>query len=180
MTFPFIAFEEVDGSGKTSLARALAERMEGRYYYNPPALLRPFRKYADMAFPTVRFRYHSLGNFVASWHIGRLIRKRPVLCDWWAFSTVAYHSALLGMTLPFPSRLRMPDRIVHVRADWDEIRRRIDGRGKASKYEDLEFLKRASREYDRIFVGRGDVLEIDTTGKTVAESVDELVSRLGW
>ena len=73
----------------------------------------------------------------------------------------------------------VPDRIVRIRADWNEISRRLTERGKVSKYEELEFLKQVSLEYDRILSGMENLVELDSSGKTVAESVDELMSRLG-
>ncbi len=179
MAYPFIVFEGVDGSGKTTIAKALAERIGAHYYYNPPAVLRPFRTYADASSPKIRFRYCSLGNRIASLHIRWLLRTRPVVCDWYVFSTIAYHSVLLGVKLPMPGRTLMPDRIVRTRADWDEISRRLTERGKVSKYEELEFLKQVSPEYDRIFSGMENLIELDSSGKTVAESVDELVLRFG-
>ena len=177
MSFKFILFEGIDGSGKTSLAKELAKRINGTYYYNPPEIIRHLRSYADNSNPEIRFQYYLLGNYIADMEIRELLQKNHVVCDWYVFSTIAYHEILLNRKLQMPGLL-MPDKIIFATADWDELEKRIKIREYISKYEEIPFLMKVKKTYDDIFSKMKNVININTTTKNPKELIGNLIKEL--
>ncbi|MFA5935196.1 MAG: AAA family ATPase [Candidatus Paceibacterota bacterium] len=106
----FIVLEGTMGSGKTTLAKMLAERLGG-VYYNTPASFRESRPVADKCL-SIKARYHfylSL-NFQVSSEIGELLKEKTVVCDKYIWSTFCYHKTF-GLNLPYFHKLDilMPD-----------------------------------------------------------------------
>ncbi len=172
----FILFEGTDGSGKTSLAKKMAESTGSIYYYNPPEVLRSLRNFADESLPHIRYQYYLLGNHIAAEEIKELLKTGHVICDWYIFSTIAYHSILLNKELTLPD-IFMPDKIIFVSAEWNEIEKRLNARESTSKYEDLEFLKNVYEQYVRILSPLSNVLKMDTTGKDSEHVVSEILEK---
>ncbi|MFH1178417.1 MAG: hypothetical protein V1711_01695 [bacterium] len=177
MKHKFILFEGTDASGKTSLAKNMAHCIGGVYYYNPPEIIRSLRSYADGSTPAIRFQYYLLGNYIASEEIKKLLKSTHVVCDWYIYSTVAYHSVLLNTTLEVP-RLLLPDNIVFVSANWDEIEKRLRDREIISKYEEIQFLKKVYGQYECLFTSVSNVIKIDSTNKDPKKVVEKLIKHL--
>lgn len=100
----FIVLEGIMGSGKTTLARMLVEKLDG-YYYNTPKSFHEMRLVADR-YLSIEARYHfylSL-NLQVSSEVKELLKKKPVICDKYVWSTFCYHKAL-GLNLSCIPRL---------------------------------------------------------------------------
>ncbi|MCQ2079182.1 MAG: dTMP kinase [archaeon] len=189
----FIVLEGIDGSGKTTLAHAIAEAVGG----------------ADLTFEPTRgaigsaLREGSFGDippaaeallFAADRAIHtEEIRKtldtgRWVICDRYLGSTVAYQSASLGEGADWDWLLDMqsksviePDLTILLDIDPEISLKRVAVRGEAlSRFEKLDFLRKVREAYLRL----ADLLDyavVDATmGPTmVAETVLGIMEKKG-
>ena len=92
----FIVVEGTDGTGKSSISQELAKCLNAKYYRCPPKIIIPLRKFADGSPYLFRYLYYLIGNFIAQHEIRSLLKHSSVICDWYVFSTIAYHSILLN------------------------------------------------------------------------------------
>lgn len=175
--FRFIAFEGIDGSGKTSIAKELALRTNGHYYYSPPESLRHLRSLADSASPIERFQYYLRGNIITSKEIPSLLLSGHVFCDRYVFSTVIHHAEILEYDLPYPDIL-FPDTTVFVRATEETIENRLRLRTTTTPHEKMPLLLRTQKRYADAFSKRDDIVTIDTTGRSIEESANIVMNML--
>lgn len=174
MRYKFIVIEGIDGSGKTSISKHLAKKYKGRYLYSPPKLIRIFKKFIDRyAPPSIRYRYYLLGNRIYSLIIPFYTRKYHIFCDWYYFSTIAYHSILLNKDLPIPKILE-PDKIIYLSAKWDFIKERLEKKKSKDRYEGLDFLKKVDLKYKNILRNKSNVIYIDTSNKSIGKSLENI------
>ena len=88
----FIVLEGLDGVGKTTTVRELAQRLGAIHTRTPPDLMRSFREEFDNSSDEVRRKtYYEVGNFVAG-EEARLALKngKNIVCDRYFCSTHAY------------------------------------------------------------------------------------------
>lgn len=173
----FIVVEGIDGTGKTSVAKELAQRLNGKYYTCPPKIILPFRKIADKSPYKLRYIYYLLGNYIAQLEIKSLLKHTTVVCDWYIFSTVAYHSVLLKRQLRIPN-IFMPSMVVYLGASISQISSRLAKRATNSKFENLDFLEKVKLRYEELISGQNNVIKVDTTDKTVEVSVKQILENL--
>lgn len=96
---PIVVLEGLDGVGKSSTARALADAIGAIVLSTPPEEFAPFRAFFD-ARPPLRPGYYMAGNFIAAQKMAALSAAgRPVVCDRFYASTAAY---ALGKSLELP------------------------------------------------------------------------------
>lgn len=186
---PFIVLEGLDATGKTTVARALAERLGGRALDTPGEAIRSVR-------PTV---HEGLGEdqdsrvlFYLATVLAQGGRARrltaggvPVVMDRYWLSSVGYGAArgarvdvtLLAKSVP------SPDLTVVLTLDEAERQRRLAARGCTA--EDAETLDPAFRETvlqtirsDRQPEHLRPTLELDVTGKTVKEVVEFIAAHV--
>lgn len=106
----FIVLEGIMGSGKTTLAKMLAERLNG-VYYNTPASFREIRPMADEGLSIkARYYFYLSLNSQTSLEVGELLKEKTVICDKYIWSTFCYHKTF-GLNLScFPQLdILMPD-----------------------------------------------------------------------
>lgn len=169
--------EGVDGTGKSSISKELARRLGARYYRCPPKLILPIRRLADSSPYLFRYLYYLVGNYIAQYEIKSLLKNTSVVCDWYVFSTIAYHSVLLRMRLRFPDIL-MPDKLIYLTATKEQIKNRLDARSTTNKFENLAFLEEVRRVYAELVINFPSRLEVDTTNKTVEGSISEILQAI--
>jgi deoxyguanosine kinase len=173
----FIAVEGADGSGKTSIAKILADKLGGSYYHNPPERIEYLRSFANESPGFLRYHYFLLGNCIASEEFKEILKVNPLIADKYIYTTAAFHSAILKRPLDPIEGLLSPDWIIYAHADWDVVESRLAARPSRSKYEEIGFLKEVGREYDRILGNLPNVIRLDTTHKSAEEAVEEFLSR---
>lgn len=106
----FIVFEGIMGSGKTTLAKMLAEKLGG-VYYNTPISFREMRHMVDKTLSLeARYYFYLSLNLQVSTEVAELLEEKPVVCDKYIWTTFCYHKSL-GLDLSsFPKLdILMPD-----------------------------------------------------------------------
>ncbi len=195
----FVTFEGIDGSGKTTVSRLVADALRAR---GESVFLtgEPTRSWTGEA---VRQSYKDdVGPLAESFlfladraaHQEEIRRHRDagelVLCDRYADSTYAYQGARLRGIVPKPveflqavSRpwLLLPDLTLYLRIPADLGLRRIADRPEKVRFEELAFLRKVARNYDSLSRARRFVvLEGRGTAEAVSrEAVAAIDRRLG-
>jgi dTMP kinase len=99
MSHRFIVVEGLDGSGKTTLARSLADALTRRNIPTlaiktpPPQLQQSAERVAHDFAVNARFLFHLAGVCHTSSAVHQLLETSSVVCDRYLLSTVAYHDA---------------------------------------------------------------------------------------
>lgn len=190
----FVTFEGIDGSGKTTISRLVAETLRSRghavFLTSEPttgwlgdavrrgvegdvgAISEAFLFLADRAAHLREIRPH-------------LVAGDLVLCDRYADSTYAYQGVRLEGTLPDPIRFLQkasegwivrPDLTILLRIPPEVAIERIKSRQPKVGFEDLALLKRVAATYDRLAKSRRFVV-VDATYS--AEAVcDEVIAAI--
>jgi dTMP kinase len=179
-TQPFICVEGLDGVGKTTVARSVAERIGGLYYKTPPPPYDSIRQTIDLyADVSTRFHFYLSAVGFASQQIRRVLATRPVVCDRYIYSTIAYHAAMdetLRSMADVDDYLR-PDCAILLAADEYERIRRVSSRPRSAHDGDLEtnsgFLLAVYREFITFHLE-----VVDTTGMAIDAVVREVLRRV--
>ncbi|XP_067005264.2 UMP-CMP kinase 2, mitochondrial isoform X2 [Anabrus simplex] len=87
---PFIVVEGLDGSGKTTVTRIVAEKMRANCLSTPPNSLLHLRKKFDQFGPCKRRAFYALGNYAAALEVEDTCKRKPVVMDRFWHSTAAY------------------------------------------------------------------------------------------
>ena len=174
----FIALEGIDGSGKTTVAAVLGERLGARVLRVPGAEYGLTGEHVDrQPQSTCHFIYYLSSVFwasdvVAEWrHAGQ-----HVVADRYVLSTYAYHAPFLVPPVQLAAlELEEPDLTVLLTVDERERRRRLMDRACAPPLierllEDDDVRRDVMRTY-RSF----DPIEINTTGLSIDAVVDRVL-----
>ena len=174
----FIVIEGIDATGKTTLSKSLAEKLGVKYYKSPPKSITSFRKMADRSSPQIRYLYYSLGNLITTLALKTLYRNKIIICEWYAFSTSAYHSVLLGKDLNLPKIIILPNLVIFLTCNMEEIKERLLLRKETNKYEQLSFLEKVRKQYPRLFklYNNIPVLTYDTGIKSSEQTSQNMVT----
>ena len=138
----FVTVEGLSGSGKTTIAKLLAERWAARYYKTPPAMFTPIREIVDSnASPLARHLFYYAGIAQASIEIETMLREHAVVCDKYLATMVAYSRAA-GVTVDIPPATLVlhPDFTFLLEVPEDVRLRRLALRGTITPVH-REFLK---------------------------------------
>jgi dTMP kinase len=188
--FPFVVLEGADGTGKSTVAKALATALGGEYIATPPPPLSSVREQIDQtASVDVRFLYYLAGVLHASDIARKVRRSKPVVCDRYLASTIAYHKAL-GLSwnlaaedIPFLN----PDITFQLTVEDEAVRlRRLSSRNGTSKsdllFQDPALARKLGEQYQKF-----EMTKLDTTSLHANEVVEialarvfELMSGPGW
>lgn len=201
----FIAFEGIDGSGKTTQARLLAEKLTSsghQVHLTAEPTRRPIgkmirdifnhRQEADHRTIAALFVADRLDHLLNNTDDGILKQMREgkmVITDRYYFSSYAYHSVHVPMDWVIASNalsaeILRPDTHIFVDVDPEICMERINnGRTSTEMYETLDNLKKVREQYFRAFEllkNREKVLIVDgnRTEETIAGDVFSKVSGL--
>lgn len=127
-----VAVEGLDGSGKSTVARQLAERLGAALIENPPQGWKAERTAADRADEVTRRAFYLRGNRAATAEAEAILSSgRPVVMDRSAASTLAFGEATAGRVASgslWPTDLRRPDLLVLLNVPEDVRLDRIASR----------------------------------------------------
>ena len=194
----FVTFEGIDGSGKTTVSRLVAERLRSRghsvFLTSEPttgSLGDAIRRAVESdvgaiteAFLFLADRSAHLPQIRAALSAGEL-----VLCDRYADSTYAYQGARLAGTMRDPIRFLQkasegwvlpPDLTIFLRVPPEVRIERIKDRPNKIRFEDLELLKRVAANYEHLAKSRRFAVLDGTRPVDVvsAEAVAKIEKRL--
>ena len=139
----FIAFEGIDGAGKTTLAGMTAHTLGYSAMNSVPDFLRPALMGVSRSnSPLSTFHFFSLCNSLRSKEIEEQILKTGVIIDRYIFSTYAYHRLMLGKNIEESIAIykdkefgfRFPDITFFVTASKDAVSHRIRKREQGSAH----------------------------------------------
>lgn len=189
----FIVLEGIDGSGKTTLARTIAEAVGGAYLTSEPT---------DGALGTA-LRSGSFGNIppaaeallfaadraIHTAEISEILESgRWVICDRYLGSTVAYQSASFGEDADWDWLLGMqrksviaPDLTVLLDIDPEQSLGRVNSRGEElSRFEKADFLGKVRSAYLRLADILGyRIVDASLPREKVAETVLGIMEKEG-
>ena len=189
----FIVIEGIDGSGKTTLAKTIAEAVGGADLTFEPtkgAIGQALRSgsYGDIP-PAAEALLFAADRAIHTEEIKKKLDSGVwVICDRYLGSTVAYQSASFGDAADWDWLLGMqkksvitPDLTILLDIDPEAGLKRVDVRGEAlSRFEKLDFLKKVREAYLRL----ADILDYDVVDAAqppadVAKEVLQIMERKG-
>ncbi|HEY5605027.1 MAG TPA: dTMP kinase [Thermoplasmata archaeon] len=194
----FVTFEGIDGSGKTTVSRSVADGLRSRGH----AVFLTGEPTTSWLGEAVRHAYDDdVGPIAESFlfladraaHIAeiriRLAKGELVLCDRYADSTYAYQGARLEGIVPDPIAflqrasdpwLLAPDLTIFLRIPPDLAAKRIAPRGNRIRLEDPVLLKKVAANYERL-ASNPRFAPVDATRATervVSDSMELIETRL--
>lgn len=166
----------MDGSGKSTIAKKVSEKLKGTIIKTPTGIWSKYRHLVENAHPSIRFLYYTIANHAACLHIRQQLKKTHVVCDRFWHSTKAHH-IVYGCRIAYFAPLWMlgnkrPDLVYYLSVSSLERERRILNRpGNKEKDIDSRSLKKAHR----IFRKLPGIIEIDTTLLNEEEVVNIII-----
>ena len=162
----FLAFEGLSGSGKTTVAKLVAESIGATFYKTPPAPFDSIRNKVDRESDiSARFHFYLASIVQASYEISKILKEKSVVCDRYILTTLCYHQAIgVEINLPklFFEKLLQPDHTFLVVCE-DVVRlRRLQKRGMS--YNDIQERKPGIEQLFLAGYRRYPVTEIDNSG----------------
>ncbi len=176
----FIAFEGIDGSGKTTQSKLLAKKLNYFWTYEPTDgivgnLIRQIlkgkykvdSKTLTLLFAADRFEHNK---------IIRKNLKRGVVCDRYIFSSLAYQGLDVDeeYILNINKGIIMPDITILLVVDIDIALKRLKS---SDIFEKRDFLEKIQKKYLELSK-RYNFIVIDTTDKDVYETHKEILKKV--
>jgi len=182
VNYPFIVLEGIDGVGKTTVARLLADQLDAEYVSTPTNPFSQIRlSIENMREINVRFHYYLCAVICSAPAIRKLLVQKPVVCDRYIASTIAYHRAMEVemnhidlQNLPIVA----PSHAFLLVANDETRKKRIADREVPSAHDyvlerDHSLLKRVELEFYRL-----DLSIIDTSNSTPCEVVTRILNQM--
>lgn len=179
--------EGMDGSGKTTVGKMVAEQTGGQYLYcmdgNP---LKPYRNLFDQQRPEIRFLYYVAIPLVNYLRIEDLRKSSDVFLDRTVASTIAYHLAY-GVSRKWikliPHQLlKQIDTMLYFTVSESERRRRLLQRQTTDSVlthndlKSLELDRQIDTEYRKVFPEKTTI--IPTDDKDPSKITKEVIERI--
>ncbi|AEH06120.1 dTMP kinase [Methanothermococcus okinawensis] len=189
MANKFIVFEGIDGSGKTTQSKLLAEKINGKYTCEPTngdigKLIRDILsgKKCEKETLALLFAADRVEHVV---DIEQHLKKTHIVCDRYVYSSMVYQ-AIQGIDLNFIMNInqfaKKPDILIFLDVDVEESFKRMNGKNKEI-FENKEMLNKVRAKYyeiikKRLFEPKYGYIKINTTGKSIEEVHDNILTEL--
>lgn len=181
--YQFILFEGLDRTGKSTIAKKIAKKIDGILLHSPPEILVPYRKHFDSLNNDINLSYYITANHILDYQISENIQKRNVVCDRHFFTTVVYHSAKLNKNLDYllKNMKNIPSKIYYLTGKVSELDKRAsDTNSKNNRFHEVILWKKVDENYNRIFAHYPNVIKINTTNKTEKEVLQIVLDDLKY
>lgn len=181
-----IVVEGVDGCGKSTCVKGLADKLTGVSYQMPPEEYGDIRSYINANDRTAKLLFYMSANINGGNIVRALLNTHNVVCDRYYLSTICYHEVegadfSLINTHAFILKMPRPDLLMCLTAEPSTIVKRIIGRGgKGELRKVTPQLKKLLAISDKMAVMTkllGGVA-IATDGKTPEEIQQEIIARV--
>lgn len=174
----FIIFEGIDGTGKSTIARMLAEYLDYIFVSTPGINYVPIRLAATQNIFSA-FHYYVSSNYAVSYQA----KKQGVVCDRYIYSTLAYN---WPFSSPVPQNafasfpcLRQPDRAFLLTASREVRLARMRNRKKeGGDFGPLDQDFVAQERALKILLQFKELCVIDTTNLNQMEVLDKIIQDL--
>ncbi|ABR54266.1 dTMP kinase [Methanococcus vannielii SB] len=187
----FIVFEGIDGSGKTTQAKMLAEKLNAEYTCEPTTgkigrTIREVLSGSECKKETLALLFAADRVEHVS-EIEKMLQKSHVVTDRYVYSSIIYQT-MQGISKEFIYSInffaKIPDIVVILDVDTEEALKRMEFREKEI-FEKIEFQKKIKQEYHKIaelkcskFEPTYGFVMVNTTGKTPEEVFNELFNKI--
>ncbi|MEM7183605.1 MAG: dTMP kinase [Spirochaetota bacterium] len=183
MKYKFIVVEGFDGSGKSTIAKWLADTMGYEYHKTPMGIFAKLRSHFDQEDSNLQERYcfYAADCMRASLYIQEQLNKgQPIVLDRYYYSTISYHeSKQPGISKLLPGifqPLLKPDLILYIKTNYQLTLKRMQQRQNLA--DDELFL--TEEHYDKIhqtFLQLFDVQHMVVDNTASLEESCELVKK---
>lgn len=179
----FLVFEGADASGKTTVARLLANHLQVTYYATPPKEFLSRREQVDLsASADDHYRFYLDGIRQASTEIWELLSKGKIVVSdrYWA-TTYVYHLVMGASVAKEDFKdIVLPDITVLLTVSPEVQAYRFAQRGmSAGDRRMLNQQETLSREFRKILVEEGKrLLTIDTSHLTLSEIMTQVLAEI--
>lgn len=168
-----IIFDGCDGTGKTSCATSLAEKINAVYYKTPPKIFENIRGIIESSKNyNLRFYYYFISMLYSAREISEILEHDCVICDRYIYSTIAYHR-VLGVEVPsdLEQLVPVPDYAFCLYARDEVIKQRLSERSVFGALDnDLELQHKAFNEFKTF-----NLSLFDTSDLKIEESVAKIL-----
>lgn len=176
----FIVLEGIDGAGKTTCAKILAEKLKGRYYKSGGQFFEKIKgDIEELNNPQIRFSFYLTASICASTEISKILLNKHVICDRYVDSTIIYHKALgadLGYIEPYKLPIILPDFIFYLYAREDVVRQRLKHRNIKTPMDiALEKNRNLQQKIHEEFLKHQTAIKIDTSNMMPEEICSKIL-----
>ncbi|AMO56203.1 hypothetical protein GZ77_05155 [Endozoicomonas montiporae] len=184
----FIAIEGLDGTGKSTLTKALAEHLGMEHLTTPSGRYKPVRKEIDRIHyndPYARQLFYASTVMQLSNTVGRKLNDgHSVVVDrYWLSTQVYHHWKTSGNSLPLhdvEKKLIVPDLTVYIHVPYRERKKRLKSR-ESNTSEDIKTLSPSAdstlNEFYRLALQNNQVVNqwLEVDGKSPIELIVQRV-----
>ncbi|MEV0633799.1 thymidylate kinase [Streptomyces sp. NPDC050619] len=191
----FLVFEGVSGIGKSTLTKAVADRLDAPSLHTLPAPHSDWSAAVNSRLrPLPQFAFYLSGLLHAADRVRRHRTTGPVIADRYASSVIACHSAVHGIDMtetarlldPFRPYLELPDHTFYLHCSEPVLRRRLAAKERTGKLrpDDAELfavpgrLTRLLANFEAAAHADPTAIKVDTDDKTADELADWVLNHL--
>jgi len=168
----FIVVEGPDGSGKTSIAKELAKKINYAYFERTSELKANTSKQHPLDY------YENLLKKL-SFHLKTKLNKSGLIIARYLYSIPAIYYAKTGKKVSVAEDVLKPDIVIYCYARTEILRKRIYARDNLHEHEEeIEKYKRLCKRYEELFKDDKEIIKIDTSNKSIEESINEIYEKL--
>lgn len=193
MTYPFIVFEGVDGAGKSTVSRLVADSLGASHLESPINEFGKIRKFVvDNLSENGKFFYYLASNFELSSYVRANRMTKPIVCSRYFHSTLIGHASRQYLNiedfckhLPVSQvEFEAPDLTIFLSLTEDAQRSRINARSASENSGNDHKCLNDKRYRDCLFrnyasvADRENWLVIDTTSMEVENVVNTCIERI--
>ncbi len=177
-----IVVDGIDGVGKTTVAKLLAEKMGGEYYKTPPEEYSQIREIFDSGEATAKYLFYLATLIHSSSLIWEKLEKKSVIIDRFIPSTICYHE-VQGVNTDIVEWRNLPVLKpdfyfcleVTKREEWQRRIAQREGKSMACKINsDYARFNSINTQIKKLILSL-DGTVIDTTNSSVEETVNKIL-----